>query len=263
MTAIGSIDSLWRYPVKSMSGEEMSEIFAGFAGVYGDRCYAFKNSSARKGAPYLTASTQQHMLRYRPRFRYPERAAQPPNLEEAMSIEPGITYANGDIGDLMVDVITPSGTIVAIDDPKLVHMLSEGLSAQHQLSLVRSDRALTDCRPVSLISMQTVKQCEAEMKIPLDKRRFRANLYVNLSAGPGFAEDGYVGRKLRIGSQAVVAMLERDPRCKMLSLDPDTGEHNPDILRQIVSTHDNFAGVYCAVLVEGKIAKGDSVEVLD
>ena len=111
--------------------------------------------------------------------------------------------------------------------------------------------------------MQTVKQCESEMKIPLDKRRFRANLYVNLSAGPGFAEDGYVGRKLRIGSQAVVAMLERDPRCKMLSLDPDTGEHNPDILRQIVSTQDNFAGVYCAVLVEGKIAKGDSVEVLD
>ena len=264
MTTIGTIESLWRYPVKSMGGEQCRKIFLGFAGVYGDRCYAFKNSAARKGAPYLTASTQQRMLCYRPQFRYPERAAEPPNLAEAMSIEPGISYANGDPDDLMLDVMMPSGATVSIDDPELVHSLSEGLSAKHQLSLVRSDRALTDCRPVSLISTQTILQCEAEMKIPLDKRRFRSNLYVNLSSSDhGFAEDEFVGRKLRIGSQAVIAILERDPRCKMMSLDPDTGEHNPDILRQIVSAHNNFAGVYCAVLVEGSIAGDDPVILLD
>ncbi|MGA9363366.1 MAG: MOSC domain-containing protein [Bacteroidota bacterium] len=263
MTTVGSIESLWRYPVKSMSGEQRNKIFLGFAGVYGDRCYAFRNSAARKGAPYLTASTQQHMLRYRPQFRYPERAGEPPNLAEAMSIEPGITYANGDSSDLIVDVITPSGTIVPIDDPRLVQMLQEGIGAQNLLTLVRSDRALTDCRPVSLISMQTVMHLEAELNIPLDKRRFRANIYMNLSAGSGFGEDGFVGCKLRIGSQAVVAVLERDPRCSVMSLDPDTGEHNPDILRKVVKSHDNLAGVYCAVLVEGSIADGDSIKLLD
>lgn len=262
MTTVGTIESLWRYPVKSMSGERCNKVFVGFPGIYGDRCFAFRNSAARKGAPYLTASVQQQMLRYRPQFRYPERAGEPPNLAEAMSIEPGITYANGESSDLIVDVITPSGTIIPIDDPRLVQLLSEGIGVQNQLSLVRSDRALTDCRPVSLISMETIRQCEAEMEIPLDKRRFRANMYVNLSASTGFAEDGFVGRRLRIGSQAVVAILERDPRCKILSLDPDTGEHNPDILRKVVNTHDNFAGVYCAVLVEGSIADGDSIELL-
>jgi uncharacterized protein YcbX len=263
MTTVGTIESLWRYPVKSMSGERRNKVFLGFAGIYGDRCYAFRNSAARKGAPYLTASAQPQMLRYRPQFRYPARAAEPPNLAEAMSIEPGITYANGESSDLIVDVVTPSGTIVSIDDPTLVHMLGERMSEQNVLTLVRSDRALTDCRPVSLISIQTVRQCEAEMGIPLDKRRFRANIYTNLSASSGFAEDGFIGRKVRIGSQAVVAILERDPRCKVISLDPDTGEHNPDILRKVVKTHDNFAGVYCAVLVEGSIADGDSIKLLD
>lgn len=263
MTTVGTIESLWRYPVKSMSGERRNKVFIGFPGIYGDRCYAFRNSAARKGAPYLTASVQQQMLRYHPQFRYPERAAEPPNLTEAMSIEPGITYANGESSDLLLDVITPSGTIIPIDDPRLVEMLSQGIGVQNQLSLVRSNRALTDCRPVSLISIQTVRHCEAEMKIPLDKRRFRANIYVNLSSNTGFAEDEYVGHKLRIGSQAVVVILERDLRCKVISLDPDTGEHNPDILRKIVSSHDSFAGVYCAVIVEGSIANGDSIELLD
>lgn len=263
MTTVGTIESVWRYPVKSMSGEQRKKIFLGFAGVYGDRCWAFRNSAARKGAPYLTASAQQHMLRYRPQFRYPERAAEPQNLTEAMSIAPGITYANGDRSDLIVDVTTPSGAIVSIDDPVLVRMLGEGMSEHAVLTLVRSDRALTDCRPVSLISLETIRQCEAEMGIALDKRRFRANVYVTLSANTGFAEDGFVGHKLRLGSQAVVAILERDPRCKMMSLDPDTGEHNPDILRHVVRTHDNFAGVYCAVLVEGSIADGDSITLLD
>ena len=143
------------------------------------------------------------------------------------------------------------------------YMLQEGIGSQNELTLVRSDRALTDCRPVSLISMQTITQLEAEMKLPLDKRRFRANMYVNLSTGSGFGEDGFVGRKLRIGRQAVVAVLERDPRCKVMSLDPDTGGHNPEILRKVVSAHDNYAGVYCAVLVEGSIADSDSITLLD
>ncbi|MEW6738002.1 MAG: MOSC domain-containing protein [Acidobacteriota bacterium] len=263
MTTIGIVESLWRYPVKSMSGEEMTEAFMGFSGFYGDRCYAFKSSAAPKGCPYLIASAQQQMLRYRPQFRYPERAAKPPNLAEAMSISPGITPANGDPDDLILDIITPSGAIVTVDDPALVQMLGEGINEKHHLTLVRSDRALTDCRPVSLISIQTIQQLEIEIGIPIDKRRFRANIYFNLVSDGGFGEDKLVNRKLRIGSKAVIAILERDPRCKMISLDPDTGEHNPEVLRKVAKAHDTYTGVYCAVLVEGILTKGDSIELLD
>ncbi len=263
MTTIGTVESLWRYPIKSMSGEAMTEVFMGFSGLYGDRCFAFKNSSARKGFPYLNATVQQQMLRYRPQFRYAERAAKPPNLTEAMSIAPGVTPANAEPNDLILDVVTPSGAVVAVDDPALIDMLVEGLRGENHLTLVCSDRALTDCRPVSLISLQTVRQVEAELGIPIDKRRFRANVYLNLASDYGFAEDELVGRKLRIGSSAEIMVLERDPRCKMISLDPDTGEHNPEVLRKVVQAHANFAGVYCAVLVEGILTKSDSIELLD
>jgi uncharacterized protein YcbX len=263
VTIIGNVESLWRYPIKSMSGEAMPELFMGFSGFYGDRCFAFKNSSARKGFPYLSATVQQQMLRYRPQFRYAERAAKPPNLIEAMSIAPGLTAANAEPNDLIIDVYTPSGAVVAVDDPALLEMLSEGLSGETHLTLVGSDRALTDCRPVSLISLQTIRQVEAELGIPIDRRRFRANIYLELASDKGFAEDEMVGRKLRIGSSAVVMILERDPRCKMVSLDPDTGEHNPEVFRKVAQTHSGFAGVYCAVLVEGILKEKDSIELLD
>ncbi len=263
MTTIGTVESLWRYPVKSMRGEEMPEAFMGFAGIYGDRCYAFKNSAARKGFPYLNANVQQQMLLYCPQFRHPERASKPPNLIEAASIAPGVTPANGDAEDMALDIVTPSGEIISVDDPALIKLLGEGISEKNQLTLVRSDRALTDCRPVSLISLQTIRQIESELFMPLDTRRFRANVYFNFaSEGGGFAEDNFVGRRLRIGSKATIMILERDPRCKMISLDPDTGEHNPEVLRQVAQAHGNFAGVYCAVLVEGLLKKGDVIELL-
>ncbi|HUQ33781.1 MAG TPA: MOSC domain-containing protein, partial [Pyrinomonadaceae bacterium] len=186
-----------------------------------------------------------------------------PNLNEAAGIAPGVNPANAEPDDLLLDVVTPSGAAVAVDDPALIEMLGEGLRGENQLTLVRSDRALTDCRPVSLISLQTVRQVKAELGLPVDKRRFRANVYLDLATGDGFAEDESVGRRLRIGSSAVVMVLERDPRCKMISLDPDTGEHNPTVFRKVAQAHDAFAGVYCAVLVEGILMKGDSIVLLD
>lgn len=246
-----------------MAGERQNELFMGFAGFFGDRCYAFKNTAARKGFPYLNANVQQQMLLYHPKFRYPERAAKPPNWTEAMNIAPGVTVANPEPEDMRLDIVTPSGATVAIDDPELIEMLRAELSGENHLSLVRSDRALTDCRPVSLISMQSLQQLEEELQIPVDKRRFRANIYIKLTENSPFAEDGLVGRKLRLGSRGEVAVLERDPRCKMISIDPDTGEHNPEVFRKVAQAHEAFAGVYCAVLVEGMLSEGDSVEVVD
>ncbi len=263
MSMIGKIESVWRYPVKSMRGESLATGFMGFSGFYGDRCYAVRDTAAPKGCPYLTASLQSFMLSYRPQFRNPERAVKPPNLVEAENIAPGLNAANGDTEDLRLDVIAPSGEVFAIDDPALLASLRAGLSKKHQLSLVHSDRALTDCRPISLISLQTVQLLETELAIPLDKRRFRANLYLDFTADEGFAEDKLIGRRLRIGARAVLTILERDPRCKMISLDPDTGEHNPEVLRKVAQSHEAHAGVYAAVLVEGMVATGDAVELLD
>jgi len=261
MAVIGNVESLWRYPVKSMRGEELTEAFIGFAGVYGDRLFAFRSSEKPKGFPYLTGREQAKMVLYRPRFRHPDRAAKPPNLAEAESIGPGLNPVYADPADLAVDVETPSGEALSVDEPALIRELSEGVGGA--LTLLRSERAMTDCRPVSLFSVQTARRLGEELGTNIDKRRFRANVFVDLPSTAGFAEDGYIGRKLRIGSKAVVSILERDPRCAMISLDPDTAERNPAILGKVTKTHDGKAGVYGAVLVEGMVRVGDDIEVLN
>src|SRR5205823_5373786 len=186
MSIIGGVDSLWRYPVKSMRGEELDELFAGFSGVYGDRLFAFKSSASPKGLPYLTAREQQKLLQYRPRFRYPDKAARPINLAEAESM--GANPVSGDRSELMVDVETPDGKTLAIDDPALMDMLRADIDQKHQLALMRSERAMTDCRPVSIFSLQSARQLADETGIQMDKRRFRANVYVDLASAGGFAE---------------------------------------------------------------------------
>ncbi len=142
-------------------------------------------------------------------------------------------------------------------------MLAEGLRGGNQIALVRSDRALTDCRPVSLISLQMVRQIGEEFGRPLDKRRFRSNIYLDLASDRGFEEEDLVGRRLRLGPKAEIAILERDPRCRIISLDPDIGQHDPEVFRKVARAHGAFAGVYCAVLVEGVLSEGDAAEVID
>jgi MOSC domain-containing protein len=261
MSIVGNVDSLWRYPVKSMRGEELDEAFAGFSGIYGDRLFAFKSSASPKGFPYLTAREQQRLLQYRPRFRFPHKAARPINLTEAESL--GANPVSADPTELMIDVETPNGEKLAIDDPNLIEMLRTDIDQKHQLTLMRSERALTDCRPVSIFSLQSARQLAQETNMPMDKRRFRANVYVNLTSAQGFAENQFVGRSLRIGPKTVVTILERDPRCVMITLDPDTGEKTPVILKKVAQAHDGMAGVYGAVMVEGVLHKGDPVELLD
>src|SRR3979490_748577 len=149
MNTIGTVESLWRYPVKSMHGEELDEVFAGFSGIYCDRLFAFRSSASPKGFPYLTAREQREMLRYQPRFRHPDKAARPINLTEAESMPPGANPVSAKPAELMVDVVTPDGETLAIDTPAVIDMLRADIDDKHQLTLLRSDRAMTDCRPIS------------------------------------------------------------------------------------------------------------------
>lgn len=262
MSLIGKVESLWRYPVKSMRGQEMDELFAGYAGVYGDRLFAFESSASPRGFPFFTGREQRHMIRYRARFRNPEKAARPINLREAEKLSPNLNPISGDASELMVDVETPDGKTFAINDPALIDHLRSNTDVKHELTLLRSEKAMTDCRPLSIFAVQTAQQLGDETGTAVDKRRFRANVYLDLTDAEGFAEAKFVGRSLRIGSKVTVAILQRDGRCMMVTLDPDTAEKSPAILKAVAQAHEGMAGVYGAVLVEGMMRKGDPVELL-
>jgi uncharacterized protein YcbX len=258
---IGAVESLWRYPVKSMRGEQMDEAFLGFPGVYGDRIYAFRSAAAIPGFPYFTAREQEQMLLYRPQFRHVEASLKPPNLEDSEVLGCGVTPLYADPSELIVDIETPTGERLTIDDPQLIRLLREGVRDRHELTLLRSDRAMTDCRPISIFSLQTVRQLSHEVGVEIDKRQFRANVYIELDSGEAFSEDEFVGQSLRIGPKVVVVVTDRDARCKMITLHPDTAAANPDVMRRVAGQHDGKVGVYGVVLVEGIIRAGDEISV--
>jgi uncharacterized protein YcbX len=237
MTIVGRVESVWRYPVKSMRGEELDEAFLGFGGVRGDRIYAIGNTKARQDFPYFTAREHGGMLRCRPVHQAGSRTS--------------------------LEIETPAGETFSVADPRLLEWLGAGLASGFELTLMRSERALTDCSPVSLLSTQTVHQLSDELGSAVDKRCFRANIYLDLENGHGFAEDQFVGHTIRIGPDVVLAAIERDVRCKMITLDPETSAPNPELMKQVARCHQSSVGIYANVLAEGSIRPGDRVEVLD
>src|ERR1041385_549194 len=141
MSVVGTVESLWRYPVKSMRGEELDEIFAGYGGVYGDRLFAFESSANDKGFPFFTGRDSRQIIRYRPRFRNPDKANRPVNYTEALKLSPNVNPISARAGDLMIDVETPDGKTFAIDNPELMEHLRANIDAKHDLKLLQIGRA--------------------------------------------------------------------------------------------------------------------------
>jgi uncharacterized protein YcbX len=261
MNVVGTVESLWRYPIKSMAGEALPKAFVGYAGIYGDRIYAVLDSAGHRGFPYFTGRERREMVLYRPRFRDPQVASKPPNQAEALQLA-DISPVYPSLAELEVDVATLSGKTLAVDDPALLEMLA-GERSPSSLSVLRSHRAMTDCKPVSLISLETIEQLGHEVDTSLDKRQFRANICAQLGTARGFGEDAFVGRRLQIGSRVVLAVLEQDARCKMITINPDTAQETPAVMRNVARAHGGNAGVYCAVLMEGIVQPGDPIVLLD
>ena len=261
MTVIGSIESVWRYPVKSMRGETLDEAFIGFAGVYGDRVYAFTSPEAPKGFPFHTSREQEELLLYTPKYADRSVAGRPVNLAEADSMAPGMTPLYAPVASLGVEVTTPDGEVFSVDSAELVADMQKRLGAALTVSLMTSERALTDCRPVSIFSLQTVAGLAEEIEESVDKRQFRANIYADFEGKEAFFEKGLIGSRIKIGEKAEFLVIENDPRCKMITLNPDTAKASPKILRQVTTKHDGFAGLYTVVLGEGVVRPGDKISV--
>jgi uncharacterized protein YcbX len=127
--------------------------------------------------------------------------------------------------------------------------------------LLRDYRGSFDVANVSLISEQTVQGIAEESQTEANPWRFRPNLLVNLEVGAAFDELKWVGKVLRIGDKARIAVTEVDERCVMITLDPSTSEPAPQILKCVVQQHNKCAGVYATVLTSGEVRTGDGINL--
>ena len=249
---IGKLSSVWRYPVKSMRGEAMDKVFVGYSGLIGDRVYAIHSDQRASRFPWFTARNYADLIRYIARFRSVEATTKPVNEEASHPNLPDDTV-------FAVDIETPKGIIAPLDD---LFIASLPARDGETLTLRYSPRNFVDVTPISLISNQTVAQLSDEVSAPLTAERFRANFNVDWTDHGGFHEDTLVGKRLRIGKDVEIALTERDDRCKMITLDPQTAEAMPELLKHVLANHDGCAGVYGSVVREGFVRPGDTIEVL-
>ena len=227
---IGRIVGLWRYPVKSMAAEALTEVEVSWHGLTGDRRWAFvRDGVARSGFPWLTLRQRADMRDFHPSFVDPTQ----PDKSKTM-------------------VKTPSGVSFEVTDPLLAAELGAGAR------VIKQDRGVFDSFPLSLITTQTIQHIGETVGIELDPLRFRPNILVETSDDAPFAEDSWVGHELTLGDLRM-RVDKRDGRCVVITQDPETHESNPEILRAVARDRQGCLGVYGSVTQPGHVAVGDAV----
>jgi uncharacterized protein len=244
MEKLGTLHILRRYPFKSMAGEDLAEIFVTYAGLTGDRAYAFVDKNNVSNFPWMTARQAHEMLLFRPRY-----LESPPISEEHPSAE-----------CFRAEVKTPEGRVLAVDDPQFTPFFEKRFD--RQLELRFSERSMQDACPVSLLGTATIDSLSQETGMALDHRRFRTNFYIAWDNRKPYFEDGLVGERLQIGEKLTLMIVKKDSRCVIITLDPSSAETSPQVLETVTRNHGRCFGVYGSVIREGVVRSGDPVHAV-
>ena len=228
---VGRVVGLWRYPVKSMGAEVLTGAQVSWYGLTGDRRWAFVRAGVEQsGFPWLTIRQREDMGHYQPFFVDPDQ----PDKSKTR-------------------VRTPSGAEYDVTDPALSADLYKG-----EAQVIRQNRGVFDAFPLSMITVQTINRLSEEVGEELDVLRFRPNILVDASSNRPFIEDEWVGRVLTVGSMRM-RVDKRDGRCVIITINPETVERNPVILRKVVEEREGCLGVYGSVVEPGRVAVNNSV----
>lgn len=220
---MASIVEIWRYPVKSMAGERLDSCMVTEAGLDGDRRWAMIDRTPERDGKWFNIKQHAPLMTYRARL------------------------ASGTL-----EVDAPDGTPVGLEGA-FRRVLED---TQRTVTLRELAGANFDDSHVLIVNLATVAQFALEAGMTIDPRRFRANLYVD---GLDAEEElGWIGRRIHAGD-AELEVTSRCERCKVITMDPDTTEARPELLRLLVEKHDERLGVYCRVVTPGRVALRDYV----
>jgi uncharacterized protein len=239
MIQLGHIAEVVRYPVKSMAGNTTKSAYLGWHGLDGDRRFAFRRLEDKSGFPWLTASRLPELLLYHP-FGLDESTGEP----------------------LPTHVRTPAGTSVELRGAELRNEISGCLGSN--VELMNLKHGIFDDSPISVISLATIAGISRTAEVDLDIRRFRPNIVLETHELEPFLEDKWVGGTLVFGdseSAPKVRITQRDVRCMMINLNPDTAKQDARVLKTAVRLNDNNAGVYGTVVQTGRIQVGQTVNL--
>ncbi len=234
---IGQVETIFRYPVKSMAGERLEVADLGWHGLEGDRRLAFRRIDDRSGLPWLTASKLPDLILFAPQLRQ-----------------------DGAQGDLPTHIRTPDGHELPVFSEDLAKEVERRYGAPVQM--MHWKNGIFDEASISVITLDTVDEISRLAGQSPDVRRFRPNVVVRLQRPSPFQEDAWLGGVLQFGEQddaPAITVTLRDERCSMLNLDPDSAKPAPEMLKAVVRTNQNNAGIYATVTRTGRLAVGQTI----
>ena len=272
-TLVGSVVSMWRYPVKSMMGEELNAAEVTERGILGDRAYALVDTSDRRVASAKNPRKWPQLFDFRAAFVDTPRAGG--------KVPP-------------VRITLPDGTVVTSEDGDLNPILSRALNRQVILNVIeRSQRRGTskaeeywpdmegldhrdtvtdfdlpegtffDCAVIHVLTTATIDRLRTLYpEGRFEVRRFRPNIVVQPTSGElDFIENAWSGHSLAIGEHVRLSITGPCPRCVMTTLPQGDLPRDPGILRTAARHNKANVGVYGSVVRSGVIRRGDSVAV--
>jgi uncharacterized protein YcbX len=237
-SASGTVAQLWRWPVKSMAGERVQALRVDGRGVGGDRTHAVLHEHKGQVKP-LTAREAPRLLAWHARYPF--------------NVDGGIDPARPPFAV----VTAPDGRSFRWGDPRLRHALTADLG--RPVELRRDLEGQQDLPRTLLITTEaTLQALGTELHGPVDLRRFRPNLHLDLDAA-GWAELDWEGGELEFAGGVRLKLLHPCERCAIPTRHPDTQVKWPYLLRHLNDMHQQCFGINARVLAGGRIAAGESV----
>ena len=230
----GRVLRLWRYPVKSMLGEECDHIIVNERGVDGDRVFAVRDVDGKFGSGKTTH-----------RFR---------------KIDGLFAFRAAYDGDLP-KITFPNGRSMLGDDPEIHAALSDTLG--QPVTLAREvDISHLDAGPLHVLTTASLAWLRTVLPdARVEDHRFRPNVLIDVP-GETQVEQGWLGKTLCIGDEVRLRVRDLTERCVMVELSQTDLPADPRILRSIARTESHF-GVYAEVLMPGRIKYADHAFVVD
>jgi MOSC domain-containing protein len=278
---LGTVAQLWRYPVKSLTGERMQSVALSSRGIPGDRGWAVYDET-RNG---ITGAKRLPALRACGAH-YPSEpvagAAAPPaeiTLPDGARLMTDAADAPRRLGELLGRPVSlrglgPAGSEAA---PRLTSA-GESVETVRALAGVLPDEPMPDTSefpperlrllrqgnhfdafPIHLLTRTTLRTlARLAPESVWDERRFRPNLLVEVEDPEGYPELSWIGRRLGVGS-AVIEIVAGCPRCVMVTQPVDDVPHDTRVLRTLVRETKHLAGIYARVVEEGVARVGEEI----
>jgi uncharacterized protein YcbX len=267
---VGTVGALYRFPVKSMMGEELNAVSVGARGIVGDRLFALSDPATGKIASAKNPSKWPNLFSFQATYTEPLNGGKVPPVR--------ITLPNG---DTIQSDAADLADVLSATLGKPVQFLS-GAPASGTLEeywpdiegLARRDEVTDEAMPaetffdVGIIHLLTTATLDELRKFypegRVEARRFRPNIVISTSPEiTGFAEKDWVGKVLCIGDSVKLKVTIQCGRCVMTTLAQADLPKDAGILRTAAKHNSANVGIYASVLEAGKIRRGDAISLED